>query len=113
MIRDSADTLKRVSMELGGNAPLVVFDDAQLDAALDLAVATKYANAGQVCVTPDRFYVQEGIYRRFVAGFNERAKALRLGHVWTKRLRWDHSSTSGDAMLSNPSSPMRNRWRPC
>ena len=80
MVRDSAQTLKRVSMELGGNAPLVVFDDADLETALDLAVATKYANAGQVCVTPDRFYVQKGIYSRFVAGFSERAKALRLGN---------------------------------
>lgn len=80
MIRDSAATLKRVSMELGGNAPLVVFDDAHLDTALDLAVATKYANAGQVCVAPDRFYVQRRIYDRFVDGFRERAGALRIGN---------------------------------
>ncbi|MDN7971514.1 NAD-dependent succinate-semialdehyde dehydrogenase [Burkholderia multivorans] len=80
MVRDAAQSLKRVSMELGGNAPLVVFDDAKIDAALDLAVATKFANAGQVCVTPDRFYVQRGVYEQFVAGFTARARALRLGH---------------------------------
>ncbi len=79
MIRDAAATLKRVSMELGGNAPMIVFDDADLGAALDLAVPTKFANAGQVCVTPDRFYVHESLHDRFVAGFVERARAIRLG----------------------------------
>ena len=80
MIRDSAETVKRVSMELGGNAPMIVFDDADLDRALDLAVPTKYANAGQVCVTPDRFYVHEALHDRFVEGFAVRARALKLGH---------------------------------
>lgn len=80
MIRDSASTLKRLSMELGGNGPMIVFEDADIDKAVDLAVATKYANAGQVCVTADRFYVHESIYQRFVAGFADRAKSLRLGH---------------------------------
>lgn len=79
MIRDAAATLKRVSMELGGNAPLIVFEDADLEAALDAAVPTKYANAGQVCVTPDRFYVHESLHDRFVEGFAARASALRLG----------------------------------
>jgi succinate-semialdehyde dehydrogenase/glutarate-semialdehyde dehydrogenase len=80
MIRDSADTVKRVSMELGGNAPMIVFDDADLEKTLDLAVPTKYANAGQVCVTPDRFYVHESLHDRFVDGFARRAGALKLGH---------------------------------
>jgi succinate-semialdehyde dehydrogenase/glutarate-semialdehyde dehydrogenase len=80
MIRDSAETVKRVSMELGGNAPMIVFDDADLERALDLAVPTKYANAGQVCVTPDRFYVHESLHDRFAEGFAARAKALKLGH---------------------------------
>ncbi|MDQ0475425.1 NAD-dependent succinate-semialdehyde dehydrogenase [Labrys wisconsinensis] len=80
MIRDAAATLKRVSMELGGNAPMILFGDADLEAALDLVVPTKFANAGQVCVTPDRFYVQEELHDRFVAGFVRRAAALRLGH---------------------------------
>jgi succinate-semialdehyde dehydrogenase/glutarate-semialdehyde dehydrogenase len=80
MIRDSAETVKRVSMELGGNAPMIVFDDADLEKTLDLAVATKYANAGQVCVTPDRFYVHESLHDQFVEGFARRAGALKLGH---------------------------------
>jgi len=79
MLRDAADTVKKVSMELGGNAPLIVFDDADLDSALDVAVPTKFANAGQVCVTPDRFFVHERLHDDFVAGFVARANALRLG----------------------------------
>jgi len=80
MIRDSADTVKRVSMELGGNAPMLVFEGADLEKTLDLAVPTKYANSGQVCVTPDRFYVHESLHDRFVDGFAKRASALKLGH---------------------------------
>ncbi|MFO1132028.1 MAG: NAD-dependent succinate-semialdehyde dehydrogenase [Hyphomicrobiales bacterium] len=80
MIRDSASTLKRVSMELGGNAPVVVFDDAQVDQVLDLSVPVKFANAGQVCVTADRFYVHERLVKPFVEGFTARARALKLGH---------------------------------
>ena len=79
MIRDAADTMKKVSMELGGNAPLIVYDDADLEAALNVAVPTKYANAGQVCVSPDRFYVHESLHDAFVDGFVARAKAIRLG----------------------------------
>jgi succinate-semialdehyde dehydrogenase / glutarate-semialdehyde dehydrogenase len=79
MIRDAADTMKKVSMELGGNAPLIVYPDADLEATLNAAVPTKYANAGQVCVTPDRFYVHESIHDRFVAGFVERAKSIKVG----------------------------------
>lgn len=80
MVRDAAATMKRVSMELGGNAPMIVFDDAQVDAVLDVAVPTKYANAGQVCVSPDRFYIHESLHDDFVAGFARRAGALKLGH---------------------------------
>ena len=80
MLRDAAATLKRTSMELGGNAPLLVFADVDLDAVLDLAVATKFANAGQICVAPDRFFVQDSLHDRFVSGFAARARALRLGH---------------------------------
>ncbi len=79
MIRDAADTMKKVTMELGGNAPLIVFDDADLEAALNVSVPTKFANAGQVCVTADRFFVHESLHDAFVDGFIERAKALKLG----------------------------------
>ncbi len=80
MLRDAAQTFKRATMELGGNAPVIVFDDAQLEATLDIVVAVKFANAGQVCVTGDRFYVHESMYAKFVDGFAARAKALKLGH---------------------------------
>ncbi|WP_313348217.1 aldehyde dehydrogenase family protein, partial [Paracoccus sp. (in: a-proteobacteria)] len=79
MIRDAAETVKKVSMELGGNAPLIVFDDADLEGALDLAVPTKFANAGQVCVTPDRFFVHEDLHDAFVQGFVARAAKIGLG----------------------------------
>jgi len=79
MIRDAAATVKKTSMELGGNAPLIVHDDVDLDAVLDLAVPTKFANAGQVCVSPDRFFVHERIHDAFVDGFARRAASLKLG----------------------------------
>lgn len=79
MIRDASATLKKVSMELGGNAPVIVYDDADLEYALNMAVPTKFANAGQVCVTGDRFYVHEKLHDAFIEGFVTRAKAIRLG----------------------------------
>ena len=79
MIRDAADTMKKVSMELGGNAPLIVYDDADLETALNVGRPTKYANSGQVCVTPDRFYRARSLHDAFVQGFATRAKAIKLG----------------------------------
>jgi len=79
MIRDAAETVKKVSMELGGNAPLIVYDDADLDAALDVIVPTKYANCGQVCVTLDRMFVHRSLHDRFVKGFVARASQIKLG----------------------------------
>lgn len=79
MIRDASDTVKKVSMELGGNAPCLVFGDADIDAALDLIVPTKFANCGQVCVTPDRFFVQASVHDAFVAGFVARARRIVPG----------------------------------
>lgn len=79
MIRDAAETVKKVSMELGGNAPLIVYDDADLDTALDAIVPTKYANCGQVCVTPDRMFVHQSLHDRFVEGFIARASQIKLG----------------------------------
>lgn len=66
-------------MELGGNAPCLIFDDADLDAALDMLVPTKFANCGQVCVTPDRFYVQDKLHDAFVEGFVARTRKIVLG----------------------------------
>lgn len=79
MLRDAAVTVKKVSMELGGNAPLIIFDDADLDTALDLTVSTKFANCGQVCVTPDRIYVHESLHDAFVTGFVERTLRIKVG----------------------------------
>jgi succinate-semialdehyde dehydrogenase/glutarate-semialdehyde dehydrogenase len=79
MIRDASDTMKKVSMELGGNAPLIVYDDADLETALNVSVPTKFANSGQVCVTPDRFYVHDSLHDAFVTGFATRSKAIKLG----------------------------------
>jgi len=76
----SADTMKRCTMELGGHSPVIVFDDADLDKALDAVAGFKFRNAGQVCISPTRFYVQENSYNAFVDGFTERAKALKVGN---------------------------------
>ena len=80
LMRLAADGLKRVTMELGGHAPVLVFDDCDLDKTLDLVVAQKFRNAGQVCVSPTRFYIQEGIYERFVEGFAARTRRVTTGH---------------------------------
>lgn len=79
LTRLAADTLKKVTMELGGHGPVLVFDDCDLDRTLDTLVAHKFRNAGQVCVAPTRFYVQSGIYDRFAAGFAERTRHVRMG----------------------------------
>ncbi len=79
LARLAADGLKRTTMELGGHAPVLIFDDADIDQSIETLARTKFRNAGQVCVSPTRFYVQEPVYERFVQGFTERAKALTLG----------------------------------
>lgn len=80
LMKLAADNMLRTTMELGGHAPVIIFDDADLEKALTLTVASKYRNAGQVCVSPTRFYVQEGIYDKFVKGFAERAAAVKVGN---------------------------------
>lgn len=79
LLAQCASTVKKVSMELGGNAPFIVFDDADLDAAVAGAIASKYRNAGQTCVCTNRFLVQEGIYDAFVEALAEKVKALSVG----------------------------------
>ncbi len=80
LIRQSADTVKKVSMELGGNAPFIVFDDADLDAAVQGAMIAKFRNMGQTCVCTNRFYVQSGIHDAFVAKLKEAISALVVGN---------------------------------
>ena len=74
-----ADSMTRVTMELGGHAPVLIFDDCDLEKTLDMVVPQKFRNAGQVCVSPTRFYVQEGIYDAFVKGFAERTGKVKVG----------------------------------
>jgi len=75
----AAKGMKRATMELGGHSPVVVFADADPEKSADTIAAFKYRNAGQVCISPTRFYVQEQVYGRFVARFTEYAKSLKLG----------------------------------
>ncbi|QWC57369.1 aldehyde dehydrogenase family protein [Erythrobacter sp. 3-20A1M] len=78
----AAEDLKITTMELGGHAPVLVFEDADLDKTLDTMVANKYRNAGQVCVSPTRFLIEENIFEKFRDGFVERAKAVKVGNGW-------------------------------
>jgi succinate-semialdehyde dehydrogenase/glutarate-semialdehyde dehydrogenase len=75
----AAAQMKRATMELGGHAPVIVCNDADIDLALKTLVPFKFRNAGQVCISPTRFYVQEGVYDRFVAGFVQKAQTLKVG----------------------------------
>jgi len=79
LARESAGTLKKLSLELGGNAPFIVFDDADLDAAVDGLMVSKFRNAGQTCVCPNRVYVQRGVHDRFVEKLAARVGALKVG----------------------------------
>jgi succinate-semialdehyde dehydrogenase/glutarate-semialdehyde dehydrogenase len=75
----AADGMKRTTMELGGHGPVLVFDDVDVEQVLDMSVMAKFRNAGQVCVSPTRFYVHQSIYEKFVAGFARRTRALKVG----------------------------------
>ncbi len=80
LMAQSAPTVKKLSLELGGNAPFIVFDDADVDSAVEGAIASKYRNAGQTCVCANRFYVQAGVYDQFVAKFSAKVKAMKVGN---------------------------------
>ena len=80
LMRLCADSMTRVTMELGGHAPVLIFDDCDLEKTLDMVVPQKFRNAGQVCVSPTRFYVQSGIYDAFIKGFAERTAKVKVGN---------------------------------
>jgi len=80
LIEKCAATVKKVSMELGGNAPFIVFDDADLDKAVEGALVAKYRNSGQTCVCTNRFFVQEGVYDKFVEKFSAAVEKLKVGN---------------------------------
>jgi succinate-semialdehyde dehydrogenase/glutarate-semialdehyde dehydrogenase len=92
-----ADSMTRVTMELGGHAPVLIFEDCDLEKTLDMVVPQKFRNAGQVCVSPTRFYVQESIYDAFVDGFAERTRKVKVG-----------SGLESDTKMG----PLANRRRP-
>jgi succinate-semialdehyde dehydrogenase / glutarate-semialdehyde dehydrogenase len=79
LLRQSADTIKKLSLELGGNAPFIVFDDADIDAAVEGALLSKYRNAGQTCVCANRIFVQEGVYEQFAAKLADKVKQFKVG----------------------------------
>ena len=94
--------MKRVTMELGGHAPVIVFDDADATVAAKVMAASKFRNAGQVCISPTRFLVQEAIYDKFVEQFAANAKALKVGNGLEKDVKM--------GALANPRRT-RRRWR--
>ena len=80
LMAQSAPTVKKMSLELGGNAPFIVFDDADIDSAVEGAFASKYRNAGQTCVCSNRLYVQEGVYDEFVTKFAAKVRTAKVGN---------------------------------
>ena len=80
LLKLAADGVKRTTMELGGHAPVIIFDDCDIEKAITLSATTKFRNAGQVCISPTRFYVQEGVYDRFVEGFAAHTKGIAVGN---------------------------------
>jgi succinate-semialdehyde dehydrogenase/glutarate-semialdehyde dehydrogenase len=80
LMAQSAPTVKKLSLELGGNAPFIVFDDADIDSAVEGAMASKYRNAGQTCVCANRLYVQEGAYDKFVEKLAAKVKTMKVGN---------------------------------
>lgn len=79
LMKQSSDTLKKLSFELGGNAPFIVFDDADLETAVNGAIASKFRGSGQTCVCANRIYVQSGIYDEFAKAFTEKVKNFKVG----------------------------------
>ena len=83
---------KKVSLELGGNAPFIVFDDADLDAAVEGAMASKFRNTGQTCVCANRLFVQDGVYDEFAKKLGREGRQLKVGAVSKKARRRGRSS---------------------
>ena len=79
LMSQSVPTVKRISMEMGGNAPFIVFDDADVDRAVEGAIASKFRNSGQTCVCTNRLYVQSGIYDAFIEKFTAATEAMKVG----------------------------------
>jgi succinate-semialdehyde dehydrogenase / glutarate-semialdehyde dehydrogenase len=80
LAENSASTMKKISLELGGNAPFIVFDDADLEVAVKALIASKFRNAGQACIASNRIFVQENIYEKFSAALVQKVETLKVGH---------------------------------
>ena len=77
-------------MELSGHSPFIVCEDVDINKVADIAITGKFRNNGQVCISPNRFYIQENRKEEFVSAFMDRAKKLKIGMEWMKVLNWDH-----------------------
>jgi transposase len=102
LMRQCLDQIKKIGLELGGNAPFMVFDDADTDAAVDGAIQAKFRNAGQTCVSANRLYVQSTVYDEFVGKFMEKVRYLSVGDGSIRG--WHRSSTGMRVPRSNPTS---------
>jgi len=101
LMAQSAPSVKKLSLELGGNAPFIVFDDADIDSAVEGAFASKYRNAGQTCVCSNRFYVQEAVYDEFVTKFAAKVKTAKVGNGFEGR-RQPGSADRGSRARKSP-----------
>lgn len=102
LIKQCADTVKRTSMELGGNAPLIIFDDADLDKAVDATIASKYRNSGQTCICANRIIVQDSIYQKFVTKLTHKVNEFQLGNGM------DKNTTHGPLVSAKAASDVNN-----
>ena len=83
ILKKAADKVQRVTMELSGHSPFIVFEDSNIEKVADMAIAAKFRNNGQVCISPNRFYIQESKKEEFVKKFIEKAKKLKIGNIHT------------------------------
>lgn len=102
LMKQCADTVKRTSMELGGNAPLIIFDDANMDKAIEATLASKYRNSGQTCICANRILVQDGIYDLFVAKLKARVEQFKLGNGF------DQGTTHGPLVSEKAANDVNN-----
>ncbi|KAI1431781.1 Aldehyde/histidinol dehydrogenase [Xylaria sp. CBS 124048] len=106
LMKQASSTLKVMSLELGGNAPFIVFDDADVDAAVAGAITSKFRSSGQTCVCANRIYVQRGIYDQFVAKFAEKVKGFKVGHGFDEGIT--HGPLIHDRAVSKVDSHVRD-----
>ena len=107
LLKESADTVKKVSMELGGSAPFIVFEDADIDVAVNALIASKFRNAGQVCIASNRILVQRKVYDEFAAAFSKKVSALVCGDG---KLR---ETNVGPLINQNQLSKVRKHFEDC